>query len=148
MRIILSALIAIFGVGSILLHRGFDFSQMQTVDFVVMGGSLVVALLLLVLKPREKSGQPQGIHTFTFPLEQVTSPMKAGQRLYLRPYLGENYDQIGITSEQGEVFGYLPQEYTDYVLSRLEGHHLTRTEIESVEEGSFGATTVHIRITC
>ena len=147
MRLVLAVLIAAFGVVPILMHSGWNVAQMQVVDFVVMGGSLLLALALILYKPREKDGQPQGVHTFTFPLE-LTSPLSVGQQLFLRPYLGENHDCIGITDERGEVFGFVPQEHSDYVLSRIEAHRLTHTVVEAAEEAPFGAVKVTVRISC
>ena len=84
--------------------------------------------------PKNKTAEkiPQGVHTMTFTLP--ATGLKVGQQLYLRPYMGEQQEQIAVTDEQGQPFGFIPAEHTDYVLSRIESHSMTHMTVTQIDE--------------
>lgn len=91
----------------------------------------------------------------SFSFEKLTSflpdgstALKQGQQLFLRPYMGEDQEQIAVTNEKAEAFGFVPEEYREYVLSRIESHSLIQTVVIEQTEEPFGAYSVKIRITC
>lgn len=154
-RIALAVAILLFGVFSVLSHNSFSLAQLEPMELGIIGVCLVVAFLLIFYKKKSANGELDGIHTMTFVLEDITlfqkdgsRALSQGQQLYLRPYMGENYEQIAVTTEKAEVLGYLPAEHQAYVLSRIEAHRLTHTVVESLSDGHLGAYNASVRITC
>lgn len=146
-RIVLAILLILLGVFPVLIRSGF--SQMGATEWTVIAICLVGAAGLLLWKKKPSNDQPQGIHTIHFVLHLSPSPaLREGQQLYLRPYLGENQEQIAITNENAEVFGYIPEEYQQYVFSRIESHSLTHTVVEKLESEESGDCAATINITC
>lgn len=153
-RQLLAVLLLIFGAGSVLMHNSFSFSQMRPIDFAVMGSCMVVSLLLFFWKKGNAEKSSDEIHTMTFSLDSVTNFTKGkpsvqqGQQLYLKPYEGENHEQIAITNDEMDVLGFIPSEYQKYVLSRIESHRLTHTVAKQVSDVSFGSYTILVCVTC
>lgn len=147
LQIVLAILLIVLGVLPVLLRSGF--SHLGATEWTVIGICLIGTVLLLFWKKKPSDDQPQGIHTIHFVLHLPDSPaLREGQQLYLCPYLGENQEQIAVTNENAEVFGYVPEEYQQYVLSRIESHSLTHTVVEKLDIGEFGSCIATINITC
>lgn len=151
---VLAVLILIFGVGAVLMHNHFLFSQMRTSDWIAAVVCLIAALVLFFWKRGGKKNDSDEIHTMTFSLEEVScdakgnAPAAQGQQLYLKPYEGTDLEQIAVTDETMQILGFVPEEYREYVLSRIEGHRLTHTVAEQVEKVSLGSFRISVRITC
>ena len=155
MRFVLALLLILAGVFPVLIHNNFSPSQMQTPEWIAVAVFLIIALLLIVVRRKKSDTQPEGIHSMSFLFEKLTfflpdgSPaLRQGQQLFLRPYMGEDQEQIAVTNEKAEVFGFVPEEYREYVLSRIESHSLIQTVVTEQTEEPFGAYSVKIRITC
>ena len=146
-HIVLAMLLILLGVFPVLLRSGF--SQMGATEWTVVGICVIGAVSLLLWKKKSSDDQPQGIHTVHFELQlPAFHALQEGQQLYLRPYLGENHEQIAITNENAEVFGYVPEEYQQYVLSRIESHSMTHTVVEKLETDGSNSCSATINITC
>ena len=89
-----------------------------------------------------------GPHSMKYSTLSSPSPIvQQGQQLYLRPYMGLDKEQIGVTNDKGECLGFVPGEYREYILSRIEAHRMTHTTVEAVEMAA-GNQTVSIKIIC
>ena len=51
------------------------------------------------------------------------------------------------TNDKGECLGFVPGEYREHILSRIEAHRMTHTTVEAVEMAA-GNQTVSIKIIC
>ena len=118
-----------------------DLSSISQAEWIALVVCLLLAAVLLLwnqlaalLHKKETAEKiPQGVHTMTFTLP--AAGLKVGQQLYLRPYMGEQQEQIAVTDEQGQPFGFIPAEHTDYVLSRIESHSMTHMTVTQIDEG-------------
>ena len=123
-RTLIGILLLVFGAGSVLWNNRTDLSSISQAEWIALVVCLLLAAVLLLwnqlaalLHKKETAEKiPQGVHTMTFTLP--ATGLKVGQQLYLRPYMGEQQEQIAVTDEQGQPFGFIPAEHTDYVLSR------------------------------
>ena len=152
-RVVLGCLLLVFGLFSVLLHNDFQFSQINPMEYIIMALSLLGALALFFLKKPSADPDSQGLHTFTFSLEGVNpeeagTSLREGMQLFLQPYTGSDQEHISVTDEKGNPLGYVPTDYRDYVLSRIESHSLTHTVIEKLEPKALGLCNLEIRITC
>ncbi len=151
---VLAVLILIFGFGAVLMHNHFSFAQMSPSDWIAAVVCLIAALILFFWKKGGKQSESNEIHTMTFSLEGIScdakgnAPAAQGQQLYLKPYEGTDSEQIAVTDETMQILGFVPEEYREYVLSRIEGHRLTHTVAEQVEKTSLGSYRISVRITC
>ena len=143
MRFVLALLLILAGVFPVLIRNNFSPSQMQTPEWIAVAVFLIIALLLIVVRRKKSDTQPEGIHSMSFSFEKLTSflpdgspALKQGQQLFLRPYMGEDQEQIAVTNEKAEIFGFVPEEYREYVLSRIESHSLIQT-VDRTDRGTF-----------
>ena len=133
-------LLLVFGAGSVLWNNRTDLSSISQAEWIALVVCLLLAAVLLLwnqlaalLHKKETAEKiPQGVHTMTFTLP--ATGLKVGQQLYLRPYMGEQQEQIAVTDEQGQPFGFIPAEHTDYVLSRIESHSMTHMTVTQIDE--------------
>ncbi len=148
MRIVLAIVLVALGAFPVLWHNNFSFLQMSPVEIVIFIACIIAALLLVLVKklPTQKHEQ-DSLYKMTFTLSSPSPVVSEGQQLYLRPYMGMDGEQIGVTNERGECLGFVPGEYRDYVLSRIESHRMTHTTVEQLES-SMGMQTVSIKIIC
>lgn len=139
-RILIGILLLVFGAGSVVWNNRADLSSISQAEWIALIVCLLLAAVLLLwnrlaaLLPKKEAGEkiPQGVHTMTFTLP--AAGLKVGQQLYLRPYMGEQQDQIAVTDEQAQPFGFIPPEHTAYVLSRIESHSLTHMTVTQIGE--------------
>lgn len=101
MRFVLALLLILAGVFPVLIRNNFSPSQMQTPEWIAVAVFLIIALLLIVVRRKKSDTQPEGIHSMSFSFEKLTSflpdgspALKQGQQLFLRPYMGEDQEQI------------------------------------------------------
>ena len=143
MRILIAILLVALGAFPVLLHNNFSFSQMSPVEVAIFIACLIAAaLLILVKKIPSKSKEEDSLYQMKFTL---SSPSPVVQ--HLRPYMGLDKEQIGVTNDKGECPGFVPGEYREYILSRIEAHRMTHTTVEAVEAAA-GNQTVSIKIIC
>ena len=107
----------------------------------------VVAIMGRLVADPELKITPAGISVCTFRIACDRNFVQQGQQLYLRPYMGLDKEQIGVTNDKGECLGFVPGEYREYILSRIEAHRMTHTTVEAVEAAA-GNQTVSIKIIC
>lgn len=139
-RTLIGILLLVFGAGSVLWNNRTDLSSISQAEWIALVVCLLLAAVLLLwnqlaalLHKKEAAEKiPQGVHTMTFTLP--ATGLKVGQQLYLRPYMGEQQEQIAVTDEQGQPFGFIPAEHTDYVLSRIESHSMTHMTVTQIDE--------------
>lgn len=139
-RTLIGILLLVFGAGSVLWNNRTDLSSISQAEWIALVVCLLLAAVLLLwnqlaalLHKKETAEKiPQGVHTMTFTLP--ATGLKVGQQLYLRPYMGEQQEQIAVTDEQGQPFGFIPAEHTDYVLSRIESHSMTHMTVTQIDE--------------
>lgn len=118
---------------------------------IAAGGGLALILLSLH-KAKTTSG---GIYTMTvdYPnldlFDKSGNPLiKAGEQLYIKPYVGTEHSDIAIVTENALDIGLIPQEYLAHVTEKLEGHqiiHITAEEVSAIENGTY---SIKVRITC
>ena len=148
MRILIAILLVALGAFPVLLHNNFSFSQMSPVEVAIFIACLIAAaLLILVKKIPGKSKEEDSLYQMKFTLSSPSPVVQQGQQLYLRPYMGLDKEQIGVTNDKGECLGFVPGEYREYILSRIEAHRMTHTTVEAVEMAA-GNQTISIKIIC
>lgn len=148
MRILLAILLVALGAFPVLLHNDFSFSQMSGVEIAIFIACLIAAALLVLIKRiPSKSREEDSLYQMKFTLSSPSPIVQQGQQLYLRPYMGLDKEQIGVTNEKGECLGFVPGEYRAYILSRIETHRMTHTTVEALEVAA-GNQTVSIKIIC
>ena len=148
MRILIAILLVALGAFPVLLHNNFSFSQMSVVEVAIFIACLIAAaLLILVKKIPGKSKEEDSLYQMKFTLSSPSPIVQQGQQLYLRPYMGLDKEQIGVTNDKGECLGFVPGEYREYILSRIEAHRMTHTTVEAVVTAA-GNQTVSIKIIC
>lgn len=134
-RTLIGILLLVFGAGSVLWNNRTDLSSISQAEWIALVVCLLLAAVLLLwnqLAAEAAEKIPQGVHTMTFTLP--ATGLKVGQQLYLRPYMGEQQEQIAVTDEQGQPFGFIPAEHTDYVLFRIESHSMTHMTVTQIDE--------------
>ena len=139
-RTLIGILLLVFGAGSVLWNNRTDLSSISQAEWIALVVCLLLAavrllwnqLAALLHKKETAEKIPQGVHTMTFTLP--ATGLKVGQQLYLRPYMGEQQEQIAVTDEQGQPFGFIPAEHTDSVLFRIESHSMTHMTVTQIDE--------------
>ena len=148
MRILLAILLVALGAFPVLLHNDFSFSQMSGVEIAIFIACLIAAALLVLIKRIPSQSREEGsLYQMKFTLSSPSPIVQQGQQLYLRPYMGLDKEQIGVTNEKGECLGFVPGEYREYILSRIEAHRMTHTTVEELEVAA-GNQTISIKIIC
>ena len=122
MRILIAILLVALGAFPVLLHNNFSFSQMSPVEVAIFIACLIAAaLLILVKKIPSKSKEEDSLYQMKFTLSSPSPVVQQGQQLYLRPYMGLDKEQIGVTNDKGECLGFVPGEQI-VVVSRIGGN--------------------------
>ena len=116
MRILIAILLVALGAFPVLLHNNFSFSQMSPVEVAIFIACLIAAaLLILVKKIPSKSKEEDSLYQMKFTLSSPSPIVQQGQQLYLRPYMGLDKEQIGVTNDKGECLGFVPGELPESI---------------------------------
>ena len=101
MRILIAILLVALGAFPVLLHNNFSFSQMSPVEVAIFIACLIAAaLLILVKKIPSKSKEEDSLYQMKFTLSSPSPIVQQSQQLYLRPYMGLDKEQIGVTTKE------------------------------------------------
>lgn len=99
-------------------------------------------------KNPRKTKEEDSLYQMKFTLSSPSPIVQQGQQLYLRPTMGLDKEQIGVTNDKGECLGFVPGEYREYILSR---HRSTPDDPHHRRSGGrwpAGNQTVSIKIIC